>query len=169
MYDTDEHLENLIRHIELVRNACTLLGRRLIKKGRVDIGRLLIARGHVHDATKFQGIEWDYLHSGPDTPKEELKLAIKQHVRTNSHHPEFHGGLEKMPELDVAEMVCDWYARAQEFGTSLRDWISKDAIQRYRIEVDGTHHEMINKYVDMLLQDPFNKSVEAKEVQESVI
>lgn len=161
MYDQDEHLDNLIRHIELVRNACTLLGRRLVKQGRSEFGRLLIARGHVHDASKFYGIEWDYLHSGPDTPADELQLAIKQHVRTNSHHPEFHGGkLDQMPELDVAEMVCDWYARAQEFGTGLREWIADSAIERYSIDLEGKHHQWIHNFVDLLLQDPFSKEVE---------
>lgn len=162
MYDLDEHLANLLRHIELVRNACSLLGKRLIKQGRPEFGRLLIARGHEHDCSKFYGIEWDYLHSGPDTPSEELTLAIKQHVRTNSHHPEFHGGLNRMPELDVAEMVCDWYARSMEFGTGLRDWITKTAMERYSIEKGTQHYEWIMGFVDLLLQEPFRKDVKAQ-------
>ena len=162
MYDQNEHLENLIRHIELVREACTLLGKRLIKQGRAEFGRLLIAAGHVHDASKFYGIEWDFLHTGPDTPKDDLELAISQHVRTNSHHPEYHGGVENMPELAIAEMVCDWYARSTEFGTGLREWITSQAVDRYKIDVDGKPYERINKFVDLLLQDPFNKSVSAK-------
>lgn len=162
MYNQDEHLENLIRHIELVRGYCTLLGRRFIRQGRSEFGRLLIARGHVHDASKFYGIEWDYLHSGPDTPTDELELAIKQHIRTNSHHPEFHGGIEHMPELDVAEMVCDWYARGTEFATGLRDWITDTAIERYKINLESRQFKWINGCVDLLVQDPFSKEVKAE-------
>jgi|19_taG_2_1085344.scaffolds.fasta_scaffold00369_11 hypothetical protein len=162
MYDQDEHLDNLLRHIELVRDYCTLLGKRLIKQGRHEFGQLLIARGHTHDATKFYGIEWDYLHRGPDTPHDELELAIKQHVRTNSHHPEFHGGIIHMPEVDVAEMVCDWYARGTEFGTNLRDWITDTAIGRYKIDLEGKQYAWINNFVDMLLRDPFSKKVKAE-------
>jgi len=162
MYDKDEHLDNLIRHISLVRDACTLLGKRLISQGRCEFGIQLIARGHNHDVSKFYGIEHDFLHRGPDTPAEELELAINQHVRTNSHHPEFHGGVGHMPELDVAEMVCDWYARGQEFGTGLRDWIADSAIDRYSIDLEGKHYQWINAFVDLLLQDPFSKEVKAQ-------
>jgi hypothetical protein len=164
MYDHDEHLENLMRHIAMVRKACTLLGKRLAAQERSELGRHLIARGHVHDASKFYGIEWDYLHRGPDTPAEELQLAIKQHTRTNSHHPEFHGGLCNMPELDIAEMVCDWYARGQEFGTGLREWISDSAIGRYNIDLESRQYHWINNFVDQLLKDPFRKETTNKVV-----
>jgi hypothetical protein len=159
MFDIDTHLDNLIRHINLVRESCTLLGRRLIKQGRVDFGRLLIARGFKHDASKFLGIEWDYLHAGPDAPKEKLEAAIAQHVRTNDHHVEYWGGLEQMPEICVAEMVCDWLARSQEFGTSLRDWIDTEAMNRYHIKTDSDQYKWIMTFIDMLLEDPFNKEV----------
>jgi len=155
MWSVQEHLENLVRHIELVRDACLLLGKRLIAMGRVDFGRILIANGFRHDASKFHGIEWDFLHRGKDTPKEELDLAISQHVRTNAHHPEFWGGFDNMPEIYVAELVCDWYARSMEFGTGLRDWINEEAIQRFDIDPNGKRYEWLTTFVDLLLQDPF--------------
>jgi len=73
MYTFEEHLDNLIRHIELVREACILMGKRLIAQGRKDHGRLLIMRGHMHDVSKFTGIEFDYLHVGPDVNQVELE------------------------------------------------------------------------------------------------
>lgn len=157
MYDIDEHLENLTRHISLVRDGCVLLGRRLVKQGREDTGRLLVARGFKHDATKFTGIEWDYLHVGPDVPSIQLEAAIAQHVRTNDHHPEYWGSVNDMPEIAVAEMVCDWYARSQEFGTGLRDWIDENAMKRYNIVVDSEQHKWITTYTDMLLLNSFVK------------
>jgi hypothetical protein len=150
-----DHLNNLVRHIELVREACLLLGQRLIREGRTEFGRILIARGFEHDVSKFFGIEWDYLHAGPDVPEEKLRLAIHQHVRTNSHHPEYWGGIELMPEIAVAEMVCDWYARSQEFGTGLREWIASNAIPKFNIDTSSEHYRWITTFVDMLLTPTF--------------
>jgi hypothetical protein len=159
MYDIDEHLDNLTRHISFVRESCLLLGRKFIKEGRTDFGRLLIARGFRHDASKFAGIEWDYLHSGPDTPKEQLEAAIAQHVRTNDHHPEFWGGIENLPEIAICEMTCDWYARSQEFGTGLRSWIEEHAVKRYNIKTDSEQYKWISTCVDMLLETSFSHEI----------
>jgi hypothetical protein len=151
----EEHLDNLVRHIELVRDAGLLLGKRLINQGEVDFGRLLIGRVFVHDASKFSGVEWRYLHSGAAIPKVELELAVKQHQETNEHHPEYWGGVSEMPALAVAEMVCDWYARSQEFGTGLRDWIEDTAIERFGINKDCHQYQLIQKFLDILLEDTF--------------
>jgi hypothetical protein len=69
MLTAEQHLDNLVRHIELVREACLLLGKRLIARDRQEFGRILIAHGFAHDASKFQGVEWEYLHAGRDVPK----------------------------------------------------------------------------------------------------
>ena len=152
----EEHLENLVRHIGLVRDACLLMGRRLIAQGRQDFGRQLVARGLVHDASKFEGIEWEYLHNIDGVPARCLEMAIAQHHRGNDHHPEFWGGLDKMPEICVAEMVCDWYARSQEFGTNLRDWIKTNAARRYNIDLQSEQCRWINGFVEILLAKPFD-------------
>jgi len=155
-FTPQEHLDNLVRHIDLVRAACLLLGKRLMaQEGRQEFGRILIARGFEHDVSKFLGIEWDYLHAGNDIPSEELELAIHQHVRTNSHHPEYWGGFANMPEIAVAEMVCDWYARSQEFGTGLCEWITTQAMTRFHIDPDSEQYGWVKKFVNLLLADPF--------------
>jgi len=157
MFSPEEHLDNLVRHIDLVREACLLLGKRLMSQGREDFGRLLIARGFVHDASKFHGIEWDFLHAGPEVAAEGLRLAITQHRRTNSHHPEYWGGIDNMPEICVAEMVCDWYARSQEFGTGLREWIDKEAVPKYCLSRDSEAYRWIQGFIDVLLRSSFGR------------
>lgn len=157
MHSDEEHLDDLIRHITLVRNACVLLGRRLAARGQKVFGRQLIARGHVHDASKFFGTEWNWLHAGPDVPADRLAEAVEQHVETNDHHPEYWGGVNGMPPVAVAEMVCDWYARSQEFGTGLRDWIRDAAVERYAIAPDSQVRKLIDEYVGILLQDSFKR------------
>lgn len=153
MFSYEEHLDNLLRHLELVRGATTLLGKRLIAQGRSELGRIVIAKGQVHDASKWTGIEWDYLHAGNDVPRGALEFAIRNHRLTNTHHPEYWGGIEFMPEQAIAEMVCDWYARAQEFGTGLREWVEKrvENIDVECPEVVGKIHEFMN----ILLRDSF--------------
>lgn len=154
-----DHLDNLVRHIDLVREACLLMGKRLMESGRIEFGRLLIAAGFQHDVSKFFGIEWNYLHAGRDIPKEQLELAIKQHTQTNSHHPEYWGGVGSMPEIAVAEMVCDWYARSQEFGTCLRDWITENAIDKFKIDLESEQYAWIVRFVNILLEDQFVKGL----------
>jgi hypothetical protein len=154
-FTAEEHLNNLTRHIDLVRDAGLLLGKRLMNQGRKDFGRILIGHIYVHDASKFHGIEWDYLHAGKDVSKDKLDLAVKQHIHTNPHHPEYWGGFDQMPEIFVAECVCDWYARAQEFGTGLRQWITDVAIDRFKIDPKSKKHEQMMAFVDLLLEDSF--------------
>jgi hypothetical protein len=141
----------------LVRENCLVLGKRLIEQGEIQFGIILISRGFTHDASKFFGIEWKFLHTGPNAPKEQLELAVLQHVTTNSHHPEYWDGIDKMPDIAIAEMVCDWAARSAEFGTSVKDWFRSEAVQKYKINTDSEYYKKINKYLNILTQDNFVK------------
>jgi hypothetical protein len=155
MYSQEKHLDNLLRHKELVKDAAILLGKRLLETGKSELGRQIIIRGYTHDMSKFLGVEWEYLHAGNDVPKDELNRAIKQHQCFNSHHPEYWGGMEFMDQVSVGELVCDWYARAQEFGTSLREWISTQANGRFHIEACSQQKTWLDEFVDLLLEDAF--------------
>lgn len=155
MFTVEQHLDDLTRHIGLVRDACVLMGTRIINRGQIDFGRQLIGRGHIHDASKFQGIEWQYLHVGSDVDGNMMNLAIHQHVTTNTHHPECHGGIQNMPKIDVAEMVCDCYSRSQEFGTNIREWFTKVAVEKYNIDLEGKQWKWIQEFLNVLLQSSF--------------
>lgn len=149
------------RHIRNVEDNCLLLGEKLIQSGKIDLGKRLIANGMIHDASKFHGIEFEYLSIG--NPSEEgaklkLKLSVQQHNTTNQHHPEFWaGGIKEMPDVYVAEMVCDWKARSEEFGTSLRDWIDETATKRWEFAKDDRIYKEIMNYVDLLCEKPFEQ------------
>lgn len=100
-------------------------------------------RARLHDASKFCVEErvpyiWlteyhrcrrtDEPFSYPDGVEEQVREAIKHHVTTNRHHPEFHADANDMTDVDLIEMVCDWTAMAQEFdqdGGSARGWADK--------------------------------------------
>lgn len=156
MKSVEQKIDDIIRHIDHVKDNCLLLGERLVNLGKKDMGRLLIANGFIHDNSKFYGVEWDYLND--QTGSEELlQIAVSQHNRTNPHHPEYWGGIEAMPSLYVAEMVCDWKARANEFGTSLQDWIEDGAAKKFEYHVDSEVYRKIIYYSNILCDKPFNR------------
>ena len=118
-----EHRTN--DHIERVRRCLTLLAE------GTEYGEALIERAAVHDASKFgdeeripyvwlteyhrcrrRGEPFEY----PQGVAEAVKLAIRHHLTSNRHHPEFHADPNDMADVDLIEMVCDWTAMAQEFG-----------------------------------------------------
>jgi hypothetical protein len=159
------HLRTVIRHIKLVQDATQLLGERLIDQGELKLGRQLIAKGLCHDQSKFTGIEWKALvrvEDGSDEiSKTMLVEAWEQHVSTNDHHPEFwKNGINDMPQICIAEMVCDWFARSQEMGTDLRAWIKETASAKYDMSLKGRAYKQVKYFVDMLL-DPQFKPIKA--------
>ncbi len=154
MKTVNNKIDDIIRHIDNVKDNCMLLGERLINNGRTDIGRLLVANGFIHDNSKFYGVEWDYLSDQTDDP-ELLRVAISQHNRTNPHHPEYWGRIELMPALYIAEMVCDWKGRSGEFGTSLQDWIEEGAAVKFGYTKDSEIFRKIIYYSEMLCDKPF--------------
>jgi hypothetical protein len=159
---TMEKVKALTRHIRNVEDNCLFLGEKLIRDGEIELGHHLIANGFIHDASKFFGIEWDYLSVIPKKEEEtklKLKLAVQQHNSTNKHHPEAWDGIENMPSVYIAEMVCDWKARSEEFGTSLREWIDNEATKRYGFTKDSALNKEITKYVDLLCGTPFSSVV----------
>lgn len=153
-------LDLIWAHIEEVQRNGKKLTERLIANGEVDLGIQLSRNVLVHDQSKFQGIEWDNLIQDEYTNVEDkarLVLAVTHHNRTNPHHPEYWGGVKHMPLVYIAEMVCDWKARSAEFGSSLQDWIDKQASKRYGFAKRDVVYRNINKFVKMLLEPPFQK------------
>jgi hypothetical protein len=124
-------------HISRVRRCLGLLA--LV----TEHGDELLDRARVHDASKFGPEEripyvWLTEHhrcrrSGepfeyPEGVAERVERAVRHHVTTNRHHPEFHTDPNAMSDVDLIEMVCDWTAMAQEFGEaggSARGWAER--------------------------------------------
>lgn len=153
-------IEFIARHIRNVEDNCLILGKKLIERGEVELGHKLIANGYIHDVSKFHGIEFEYLSitttNGEEDKKLKLKLAVHHHNTTNPHHPEYWaGGIKEMPDVYVAEMVADWKARSEEFGTSLRDWIDEQATKRFGFSKEDKVYKEIMEYVNLLCQTPF--------------
>ncbi len=147
-------------HIERVRKCLTLLAR------VTEYGDELTERARVHDASKFgaeeripyvwlteyhrcrkSGEQFEY----PEGMAERVQQAIRHHVTTNRHHPEFHASPNDMSDVDLIEMVCDWTAMAQEFGQdggSARGWADKSIGKRVAFNSDK--RQFIYQVIDAL-------------------
>jgi len=82
----------------------------------------------------------------------KMDEATEHHVKNNLHHPESHCDKEidlinkedrdkppeemidatNMPEIDVAEMCCDWMGMSEEKGGHPKDWADKNVNVRWK-------------------------------------
>lgn len=147
----DLRISKILEHIQNVQRNCYRLGMNLIHEGQIEQGRILIANGQIHDNSKFKGIEFDHLINGSPI----LPEAIKHHQSSNPHHPEFWGGIQNMPDIYLAEMVCDCAARASEFGTSVKEWFEKQHPKSCGYKADSEVAKKIQYYLNLLLDPKF--------------
>ncbi len=149
--DNLEKIEAVLSHIKNVQKNCYKLGLKLIKIGQFELGRNLIANGQIHDNSKFKGIEFAELF-GDSTM---LKTVVAHHTAMNAHHPEYWGSIHEMPDVYIAEMVCDCCARAAEFGSDVKDWFVRSATTKYGFKIDDEIGRKIFYYLNLLLEQPF--------------
>ncbi len=82
--------------------------------------------------------------------EELMNEATLHHVKTNTHHPEYYDekaeiakydrdaipdkiiNATSMPEIDIAEMCCDWCAMADERGTDPIKWADRTVNKRWK-------------------------------------
>lgn len=155
-----DKVDALLKHIQGVQTNCIYLGKRLIRDGKNELGRILIANSLKHDHSKFFGTEWDFLSKNDIDESDAISLilrdqVIKQHNHTNPHHPEYWGGVKNMPSVYIAEMVCDWKARSSEFGSDLVNWIEEVATKRFEFDMEDEVGEKIKYYLSLLIEKSF--------------
>lgn len=153
----NKRLTSLLRHIAHVRENCETMGEALIEQGEAELGLQLIANGQTHDQSKFHGIEWECLADPDDRSDPRFVEAITQHVRGNSHHPEFWGSIHEMSRVALAEMVADWTARSAEQGTSVIAWIEERGMPRFSFGTADAVYSEIRFFLTLLLERPFGK------------
>jgi len=150
---SSENFKVAMRHIRGVHQIGEELALKLFEKGEMDFAKKLMINVLQHDISKLSSpLEYEHLN---DAQGEYFKLAKNEHQQKNSHHPEYWGGIANMPELAIAEMCIDWYARAREKGSSLRDWIKVTATKQFEFNTKSKVYKSIKKYVDMLLDPMF--------------
>lgn len=148
----EEHLNTIIRHVKRVEDNCNRLAS-LLKNDDFEFSLQLIRLGRIHDASKFGLVEFYDLRIESKNFPEALIL----HRKNNPHHPEYWESIQKMPDIYIAEMVCDCVARGQEFGSDTRKWFREEATKIYEFTVDDRVGLLIEKYLNLLLTEPFKK------------
>lgn len=137
-----EHKEDLIKTLGLSEDQFNDFSNKLIQRAEQhDLSKYLepekIAYIYLNwkfDQEKIHKMEYNY----PDRIQEIVNQAIQHHYQHNSHHSEFHcykeDGtqednkekikelLKNMSNLDLLEMVADWMAVSQEYGTKCTDF-----------------------------------------------
>lgn len=136
--------EDTINHKKLVLDNCYLLFKYLVENNKLQLGIDLLKRGATHDNSKFEASEFSGLAKilkGKDcftnadyklTP-DEIK-AIENHWKKNRHHPEYFSYSSEMSELDMIEMVCDWFARSRQYGTEFIPFVIERQKNRFHFE-----------------------------------
>jgi hypothetical protein len=105
-------------------------------------------RGKAHDQSKYQDDEklpyiwitefYKCKNAGepfqyPPGAEKKTRQASGLHVSRNRHHPEAHEDCNRMTDMDILDMVCDWTAMSQELGQggSAREWADRNVGTRW--------------------------------------
>lgn len=86
-----------------------------------------------HDNSKWSNDEFDayrrHFHSVSDKEKEDseedFKKALNHHYMVNDHHPEYWKNTN-MPNIAIAELICDWEAMGRKFGGNPLEYFEKN-------------------------------------------
>ena len=161
--------EDTITHKKLVLDNCLMVAEHLIGKGRIELGTQLLKRGCEHDNSKFDPEEFrkmsQILKSRKCFTDAKTKLsteeinAIKYHWDHNRHHPEFFESSDEMTELDIIEMVCDWFARSLQYGTDFIPFVQER--QENRFQFSEKQFTKIMKYC-VLIEELYNNKDSSK-------
>lgn len=156
MEEIIKRIDAVQRHIANVQENCNILGKKLIEQGKVQLGLALIANGQIHDNSKLRGIELEYLHPDQkDKNPVHFDLALRLHRQLNPHHVEFYENIDQMPDVFLAELVCDICARSAEMGEDTRDYLKDKFAKQYKLNINGKIYKKIKGFIDMLLEKPF--------------
>ena len=145
--DIIKFLDETVEHKIFVIETSRLLSNYFISKGKTELGIAILARAFSHDNSKLTSSEIKGLSSiistsslacqDPNTElTEKQKEILAKHWENNRHHPEYHKGSSDMTELDIIEMVCDWYSRSKQFNTDFIDYVNNRQKNRFRFTED---------------------------------
>lgn len=126
-------LTDLLEHKKFILTSCNKVAQWLFDNKQDELALGLIHRALVHDNSKFENDELSYLmqlseHNDSMTNPHYImtdadKKCIETHWKHNRHHPEYHESIYDMTELDIIEMVCDWYARSLQLKTNFMEFV----------------------------------------------
>ena len=132
---TQEHIDRVVNNMLLMEGYKNLDIKTLQERGKIhDLSKLSEPEleGYIWltwwHACKTKKIAFDY----PKGKNELVDKAISHHLKNNLHHAESHSDVNKMTDLDVVEMVCDWTAMSQEFNQASCQSYVKNNIAKWK-------------------------------------
>lgn len=141
-----EHIRDTLIHKKYVLEASLRIINYLYSVERDEDALQLARKCARHDDSK---LESDEMKEFLQLPSESVNMKkadapltsavsslIEKHWKHNRHHPEFFDDYHEMTELDIMEMVCDWYARSQQFQTDFRTFVLKRQEIRFKFDED---------------------------------
>ena len=133
-----------IIHKKYVLDNGLLIAGYFIDNGDLNSAIEILRRVASHDNSKFDDDEFMRLASILDSREcftdanaqlSEIKRdAIKYHWKCNRHHPEYFQDKSEMTEMDMIEMVCDWFARSLQYKTDFIDFVLERQRNRFKFE-----------------------------------
>lgn len=146
MLDTDKLIamaHDNVLHKQIVLQNCLLMSDYFMRNDKASLGISILRRGAFHDNSKFDADEFASLSRILTDDRQgfrdatvqltpEQSKAIESHWSKNTHHPEYYEDHNDMSELDIIEMVCDWYARSKQYGTEFIPFIVERQKNRFK-------------------------------------
>ena len=146
--------DDIITHKIYVLQICQKVFKYLCDNNQSQVGIDLLKRAATHDNSKFSESEFERMASILKTDEcfknakyklsKEERDIIRLHWKNNRHHPEHFNDINQMSDLDIWEMVCDWYARSLQYGTNFLEFVSTR--QKNRFDFPEQQFEKIYKY-----------------------
>ena len=149
---TQEHINRVIKHMRKLQDFPGLEPSELAERAKL----------HDEDKYKDKDLVLPYIWiteyyrvkndegEVPDELQAQYDLASdasEKHIHRNVHHPEAYSSPEDMTLLDLAEMVCDWSAMAEELGEgSAKGWADKNVGTKWKFSPE--QEEIIYKLID---------------------
>ena len=139
-------LDDIYNHKQLVIETGFKLVKYLMKNNQDELALKLSKRLFVHDLSKIKEDEFygmakfaddvDALKDPKKQVESDKQLAINLHWERNSHHPEYWIDLNQMEDLDIMELAADWYARSEQFGTNMLEFLEIRNKDRFHFPQD---------------------------------
>ncbi|MBR1454238.1 MAG: hypothetical protein IJ593_06295 [Lachnospiraceae bacterium] len=159
-----ELANDTVTHKKLVLDSCLLMAEHFLSNGETQLAIDILKRGATHDNSKFNADEFKSLAQILNSTKcftdadaqlsDAEKKAIQVHWKKNRHHPEYFDDFSEMTDLDMIEMVCDWFARSLQYGTKFLPFVRQRQKNRFHFD-EEQFKKIINwcKLIEKLYKD----------------
>lgn len=154
-----QHLKDTVIHKKIILEIGEKVVDWLVKEGRNEEAIELAKRLIIHDNSKiseeemgnFLSIESHENMVNPNVLMDEnIKAAVAAHWKNNRHHPEHFSDYHNMNEVDIIEMVCDWYSRSLQNKTDFLSFV--ETRQKNRFKFDEDFYNKVKEYCLIIIE-----------------